>query len=274
MPSDGRSSHFGSIAFHLSISVAAFAAGLAVAGVLRPVMVLAALLPFVATVAVGVALPISGVFTRVVHRATSGRAEIALTFDDGPDARWTPPLLDLLDAHEQRATFFIIGGRAELHPQIVQDIARRGHEIANHTWDHSYNTAFMSPRALASELTRTNTLLEQLTGKRPRWFRPPVGLLSPRVVAGADQAKIEIVCWTATARDGTRRTSVNEAYQRLEHALKPGAILVLHDARVNDEQFDKGDEPPVALRVVSRLLDRMETEGLRSVTLSELCAPR
>lgn len=274
MPSDGRSSHLGSIALHLSIALAAFAGGMAVAGALRPMLVLLALLPFIAIIVVGVAFPGTGVFTRAVHRATSGRREIALTFDDGPDARWTPPLLDLLDAHGQRATFFLIGARAELHPQIVQDIALRGHEIANHTWFHSYRTAFMSPRALASELNRTNALLERLTGKRPRWFRPPVGVLSPRVVAGAEKANVELVCWTATARDGTRHTNINEAFQRLENALKPGAILVLHDARVNDARFDDGDEPPVALRVVSRLLDRMETEGLRSVTLSELCAPQ
>lgn len=274
MPSDGRSSRLGSIALHASIAVAAFSAGLAVAGALRPSLVFAALLPLIAVLSVGVAFPVTGVFTRAIHRGTSGRREIALTFDDGPDPRWTPPLLDLLDAHGQRATFFVIGARAELYPGLLQDIAARGHEIGNHTWSHSYLTPFLSPRGLARELIQTNTVIEQLTGKRPRWFRPPVGLLSPRVVSGADHANVEIVCWSATARDGTRRTTINEAFERLNRALKPGAILVLHDARVNDARFDEGHEEPVAIRVVSQLLDRMEAQGLRSVTLSELCAPQ
>lgn len=272
MPSDGRSSRFGSIALHLSIALAAFSAGLAVAHVIRPTLVLAALLPLLAVIGMGVAFPVTGVFERVVHRGTSRRAEIALTFDDGPDARWTPPLLDLLDTHGHRATFFVIGSRVEQNPELLKDMVRRGHEIANHTWSHSYLTPFLSPTGLARELTRTNALIEGLTGRSPRWFRPPVGLLSPRVVAGAELAQLEIVCWSATARDGTRHTSVNEAYQRLDSALSPGAILVLHDARVNDARFDQGDEAPIALRVVSRLLEKMEAQGLRSVTLSELFA--
>lgn len=274
MPSDGRSSYLGAIAFHVSIAIAAFSAGLAVAGALRPALALVAVLPLITVLALGVAFPITGVFTRARHRGTSGRREIALTFDDGPDPRWTPPLLDLLDAHGQRATFFVIGARAEAHTELLQDIARRGHEIANHTWSHSYLTPFLSPRRLTSELNQTNAVIEQLTGQRPRWFRPPVGLLSPRVVSGADHANVEIVCWSATARDGTRHTSINEAYDRLERALTPGAILVLHDARVNDARFDDGHEEPIAIRVVSRLLERMAALDLRSVTLSELYAPR
>lgn len=272
MPSDGRSSRLGLIALHATIAVAAFTFGLAFKGVVRPALIFVALLPVVALLAVGVAFPATGVFARVLHRGTSGRREIALTFDDGPDPNWTRPVLDLLDAHGQHATFFVIGARAERHPELIREIVSRGHEIGNHTWDHSYLTPLMHPEALEEELTRTNQLIEGLIGDRVRWFRPPVGLVSPRVVSAVDRTSMEIVCWSATARDGTGRTSAVEALDRLEHVMDPGAILVLHDARVNDAKFDNNREPPVAIEVLGTLLDRMEARDLRSVTLSALFA--
>ena len=268
MPSDGRASHLGAIAFYAAIAWAAFGLGLSVGGAIRPLLALAMCLPLLVTIVVGVCLPTAGVFGRPLYRGVSGRRELALTFDDGPDPRWTPALLDLLEARQQRATFFVIGERAEAHPELLQDMARRGHEIANHTWSHSYLTPFMSPGALTAELLRTNAVVESATGQRPRWFRPPVGLMSPRVVLGAERANIEIVHWTETARDGTARTSVDMAIARLEPALDPGAILVLHDARIN------ANEIPIATQTVSRLLDRMDALGLRSVTLSELFSSR
>lgn len=268
MPSDGRASHLGAIAFYAAIAWAAFGLGLTVGGAIRPLLALAMCVPLLLTIVVGVCLPTAGVFGRPLHRGVSGRRELALTFDDGPDQRWTPALLDLLDARQQRATFFVIGERAAKHPELLQDMARRGHEIANHTWSHSYLTPFMPSGTLAAELLRTNATVEGATRHRPRWFRPPVGLLSPRVVFGAERANLEIVCWTATARDGTARTSADRAFARLEPALSLGAILVLHDARINE------NEEPIATQVVSRLLDRMDALGLRSVTLSDLFAPR
>lgn len=268
MPSDGRSSRWGAIGFHLAIAWAGFGAGLAVAGAIRPLLAAMSALPLVLAIVVGVRFPNAGVFARPLYRGISGRRELALTFDDGPDLRWTPALLDLLETRQQRATFFVIGKRAAKHPALLQDMVRRGHEIANHTWSHSYLTPFMSPKTLTAELVRTNAVIEAATGHRPRWFRPPVGLLSPRVVLGAERANVEIVCWSATGRDGTERTSADEVYASLEPALLPGAILVLHDARIDE------DAEPNAVQVVSRLLDRMESLGLRSVTLSELFAPQ
>ncbi|MBC8088910.1 MAG: polysaccharide deacetylase family protein [Phycisphaerae bacterium] len=265
MPSDGRSSRLGPIGLHATVALAAFCGGLAANGALRPAFAIVALLPMFAAIAIGVVFPVSGVFGRPVHRGVSGRREVALTFDDGPDPRWTPAVLDLLDARGQRATFFVIGMKAERNAALLRDIAERGHEIANHSWSHSNFTPFMSPRTMADELLRTNAVIEHATGRRPRWFRPPVGLLSPRVVAGAARAEMELVCWSATARDGVEHTTIDEGFDRLAPALVPGAILVMHDARIS------GDGEPAALQILRRLLDRMDMAGLRSVTVSELC---
>lgn len=266
MPSDGRSSLYGAYVLHAAIALGAFCAGIAVRGAIRPLFAVLALLPVFVVIGIGVAFPASGVFARALHRGISGRREIALTFDDGPDVRWTPAILDLLDARNQRATFFVVGERAAAEPALLRDIASRGHEIANHTWSHSYLTPFMSPSVLADELRRTNAVIESATGQRPRWFRPPVGLLSPRVVAGVNRVGLDTVSWTATARDGVARTTVAEGIRRLAPSLVPGAILVLHDARIN------GNQEPTARQILTELLDRMDALGLRSVTLSELCA--
>ncbi len=214
----------------------------------------------------GVAVPTSGVFARPIVAAETTRPEIALTFDDGPDPIHTPPILDLLESRGHRATFFVIGNRAARQPALLADMARRGHELANHSYAHAYTTPFLSPARLARELVQTNAILEAASGQRPRWFRPPVGLLSPRVAAAAKLAQLSLVAWTATARDGTARTNATNAVERLSRKLTPGAILVLHDAAI------RGDRTPIARATLSDLLDRLDEKKLRSVTLSELLA--
>lgn len=259
------SSPAGAVVLAVTLLAALACAAFSLAGLLTPILAAASLLPLFLVIAIGVAVPASGVFARPILQGDPSRQELALTFDDGPDPLWTPPILDLLEARQQRATFFVIGERAERHPELLRDIVLRGHEIANHTWSHSYLTVFMRPSSLALQLERTNSVILRATGTRPKWFRAPVGLLSPRIPRASRIAGLRIVSWTATARDGTGHTTVPQALARLERALLPGAILVLHDGRI-----DRTAEP-IAPTVVKLLLDQIEAKGLRSVTLSELC---
>lgn len=266
MESARRASRFGVPCLWVALGSALVFAVLALVGYISARAAALGSLPLFVTLAVGVAMPTSGVFARPLLRARTGRHELALTFDDGPDSTWTLALLDLLEARQQRATFFVIGDRAAKHPDLLREMARRGHEIANHSWSHSFLTVFYSPRFLARELERTNATIEQSTGVRPSWFRPPVGLLSPRISLGSKLAGLELVHWSATARDGIQRTTVAQALARLQPAVAAGAILVMHDARLT------GTGAPIACAVVSHLLDHMDREGLVSVTLSDLFA--
>ncbi len=240
--------------------------GAAFAGAVPVRFAIGAVVMLTGTIGIGAIAQGSGVFARPVMSVRTTRRELALTFDDGPDPRWTPPLLDLLEAHGQRGTFFVIGARAEQHAALLADMSRRGHEIANHTWSHALYTACIPPRRLAQELERANVLIERATGARPTWFRAPVGILSPRIAAAVRLAGLRLVAWTASARDGVRFTTVPAAFARLEKSIVPGAVLVLHDAARD------GDREPIARELLLMVLDRMEAEGLRSVTLSELCA--
>lgn len=219
------------------------------------------------SVAAGVAWQGSGIFARPLLSVDTGRPELALTFDDGPDPRFTPAVLELLAARGQRATFFVIGERAAAHPGLLRAIARGGHALGNHSFAHAYATPFRSPARLAEELRRTSALIEDALGARPRWFRPPVGLLSPRVAAAARIAELELVGWTASARDGVASRTVPAALERLAPHLRPGAILTLHDGALGSRATS------IARPLLEALLDRMEARGLRSVTLDALLSP-
>jgi peptidoglycan/xylan/chitin deacetylase (PgdA/CDA1 family) len=210
----------------------------------------------IALLTCGVLFQSSGVYARPLISVRTSRPEVAITFDDGPGPH-TAGLLATLAARGHRATFFVVGERATALNLAAID--QGGHAIENHSWRHSYLTPFLRPSSLAEELSRTSALIEAACGKRPRWFRPPVGLLSPRVGQAAALAGLQLVAWTATARDGVARTTAEQALSRLEQDLRPGAILVLHDA-------------PAAVQALPRLLDLLDQRHLRSVTLSELLA--
>ena len=211
-----------------------------------------------AVVAAGVLAQGSGVFARPLQSVETSEPLVALTIDDGPDPACTPALLDALDARGHRATFFVIGERAARHPELLREMARRGHAVENHSLRHSWVTTFTPVARLAAEILEASELIASATGRRPGWFRPPVGLLSPRVAHAVELAGLRLVGWSATARDGNDFTSSGQSLARLRDGLAPGALLVLHDAR------------PGAAALLGQVLDLLEARKLRSVTLDEL----
>lgn len=231
-----------------------------------PWLLVAALAALLGVIAIGVGVQGSGIFARPIMGVRSGRAELALTFDDGPDPVHTRAVLDALEAHGHRGTFFVIGDRAATQLDLLGEIVRRGHGLGNHSLHHSYLTTFVHPQALAAELGSVGGLLASACGQAPRWCRPPVGLLSPRVAAAARRQELELVAWTASARDGGWR-SVSRGLSRLLPALTPGAILVLHDGRGSRGQ------PSIAREILEGLFEPLAARGLRSVPLDQLVAP-
>lgn len=215
-------------------------------------------------VGVGVFVLPSGTFGRPLLGGDGRRPLVAITFDDGPDPAATREIMTLLEERGHRGTFFVIGQRAAAERELVHEIARRGHALGNHSYFHSHLTPFHSAGRLAAELEETGAVLAATTGVRPRWFRPPMGLLSPPVAEAARRAGLDVVGWTCSARDGWASTTLEAAVARLERGLRPGAILVLHDA------VERGTRAPIAPAVLRRLLVLLEVRGLRSVTLDEL----
>ncbi len=250
----------GAIAACLLLAALAFA-GWAVA----QVAVIPALLVLFTLIALGSALPTLGIFAQPILAGPPNQPFVALTFDDGPDAKNTQRVLDLLRNTPHRATFFVIGQRAEQQPALIAAIAADGHLLGNHSFSHNNFTPALPASALVAELRRTSKLLAGLTGQTIQWFRPPVGLITPPVAEAARRAGLQLVVWSATARDGVAWASATSALDALVKGMKPGAILVLHDGVASQP-----GQVPVVLQILPEVLAQLDKHGLRSVTLDAL----
>ena len=200
-------------------------------------------------------------WTRLPAAATA-RGEIALTIDDGPDPAVTPQVLDLLDRHAARATFFCIGDKAARYPDLCRDIVRRGHAIENHSQRHLHHFAFMGPRALMRELQAAQETLATITGQRPLFFRAPAGLRNPFLDPVLARLGLQLASWSARGFD-TRIGDAERVKNRLLRGLRAGAILLVHDGNVARTSGGQ----PVILDVLPALLESAATARLRWVTL-------
>jgi peptidoglycan/xylan/chitin deacetylase (PgdA/CDA1 family) len=197
-------------------------------------------------------------------QAACARGEIALTFDDGPDAEVTPRVLDLLDACGARATFFCIAENARRHPEVLREIVRRGHAVENHSSGHQLTFALLGMGGIRREIAAAQRTLAELAGTAPRFFRSPAGFRSPLLDPVLHRMGIRLVSWTRRGYD-TRRTDVDFVADRLVSGLTAGDILLLHDG--HSARTAAG--APVVLEVLPRLLDAVQRQGLRPVTLSQ-----
>ncbi|MDH6579298.1 polysaccharide deacetylase family protein [Kitasatospora sp. MAP5-34] len=169
---------------------------------------------------------------RTVCRGLAGygsATHVALTFDDGPDPRSTPHFLDELDALEVRATFFLLGSMLERAPVLGRELVERGHEVAVHGWDHR-RPWWPDPARDLTELRRTVGTITEACGVRPRWYRPPYGVLTSGLLRSARRTGLRTVLWTGWGRDWTAHATPASVYATLRPQLRGGATLLLHDS--------------------------------------------
>lgn len=153
-------------------------------------------------------------------------AEVMLTFDDGPSVPYTAEILDILRASGVKATFFLCGASAERYPELVRRIRDEGHEIGNHTWSHPY-LYLASRESMASEIDRTQDILEKITGKRPVWFRPPFGVRGFPLPGLLRERGMKMMLWSDRGHDGDLNAAGISELTLAQ--LHPGAIVLLHD---------------------------------------------
>jgi peptidoglycan/xylan/chitin deacetylase (PgdA/CDA1 family) len=202
----------------------------------------------------GTLRPGSRLFGPVVRRFDAGRPEVWLTIDDGPSGD-TGAILDLLDAHGARATFFLVGERAEAHPQLVRAIAARGHGIGNHSHTHPQARFWaLGPRAMRREVLACQHALTAITGSAPRWFRAVVGHANPFVHAPLREAGLARVAWSARGYDAVRSGPADIA-GRIARELAPGAIVLLHEGAPHGRSVE----------VMAAVLAELERGGYRAV---------
>lgn len=188
------------------------------------------------------------------------QALVALTFDDGPDPRYTPRVLDALRAAHAHATFFLIGSAAVREPQLVDAIGRAGDEIGDHTLDHRRLPPLRSAM-VAGEIAGGSRAIAGVTGRRPTLFRPPYGYFDNRVSALVADAGLRLVGWNVAVERFLHGRTPAQAAAAVARITRPGDILLLHDG---------GGRRGASLATLRALLPRLHARGLRSVTVSRL----
>lgn len=194
--------------------------------------------------------------------ASAARGEVALTIDDGPFPDVTRAVLDVLDAHNARASFFCVGERVHKHPGIIAEAVDRGHKIENHTWSHPRKFFFLSPSALAHEIDKAQDAIRAVAGRQPEYFRAPAGIRSPWLEPILHRRGLRLASWTRRGFDTLTR-SPSRVIGRLLTGLAPGHVLLVHDGPASTGTAGGH----MILSVLPELLGGIERRGLKAVPL-------
>ncbi|CAM4078508.1 polysaccharide deacetylase family protein [Lederbergia lenta] len=183
---------------------------------------------------------------------------IALTFDDGPHSVYTPQILDVLAKYNAKATFFVIGEHAKKFPHLISREKIEGHEIANHTYTHSYS----NQDKLEEELRKTDEVIYNITGAYPLFYRPIGGEYNERIVNTAVQQGFRVIMWSwHQDTQDWKRPGVNKIVSKVLSGARPGDIVLFHDA---------GGDRSQTVEALQDILPALKKEGYTFVTVSEL----
>lgn len=199
----------------------------------------------------------SNFFTQVLCAGETGRQEIAITFDDGPDPNFTKPILDTLDEFDAKATFFVIGKRIKGCEDILKSIDSRGHTIGNHTYTHSFFIDFRSFNGFKEEIGKTAGLVYDITGRRLQLFRPPYGVTTPAIARACKVLGYHLIGWNIRSLDTTSDSEETIA-KRVIGQIRPGAVILFHDTSEKTH------------RVLRQVLQYARQNGIRIVPVNEL----
>ncbi|GAE05407.1 peptidoglycan N-acetylglucosamine deacetylase [Paenibacillus sp. JCM 10914] len=152
--------------------------------------------------------------------------QIALTFDDVPDPRFTGKVLDILKEYDVPATFFAVGERSKKHPDLVKRIHEEGHAIGNHSYNHAQLNK-LSLDKFIDQIERTNGILKNITGIHPRLIRPPYGDINEEQLQWARRNGYKVVNWNVDSLDW-KGLNKEEVKQNILSAVGPGSIVLQH----------------------------------------------
>jgi peptidoglycan-N-acetylglucosamine deacetylase len=210
----------------------------------------------------------------VLHRYEINEPLVALTFDDGP-SDWTDSILDLLVEHEQAATFFVLGRHVKGKQRIetLARIAQVGSEAENHTFSHR-DVRDLHAEEVRAELARTNSLIEEVTGRLPLFWRPPSFKVGERVRADVLPLGLREIGCSIDPRDYAYESTPEVIVERVVESpeFRPGAIIDLHDGRARTDGNATAATRRATVAAVGTILDVMAERGWRSVTISRLLA--
>lgn len=166
-----------------------------------------------------------------IKSINSGKSEgISLTFDDGPDPKITKKILDVLELAGAKATFFVIGEKAAKHPDLINLIIIKGHTLGNHSWSHHAGIGLFSKQKLLADFNQCSQKIEELTGEKVSYLRPPFGVTNPRYEYVLKNTGLKSIGWSIRSYD-TSEKKEQRLLHRITSQLNPGSIVLLHDTK-------------------------------------------
>lgn len=168
----------------------------------------------------------SNAFIKSICKADTSEKKIALTFDDGPN-EFTLEVLNILDKHDIKATFFCIGKNIEKNKEILTEIDAKGHLTGNHTWSHHKWFDFFPPKKMKEDIVKNAKLIYEQTGKRVKLFRPPYGVTNPTLKKAIAGLNYQTIGWSLRSLDTIKKPE--KVIKKLNQKISPGDIVLLHD---------------------------------------------
>jgi peptidoglycan/xylan/chitin deacetylase (PgdA/CDA1 family) len=197
-----------------------------------------------------------------IYYKKSSVNQVALTFDDGPDSKYTPQILDILKEHNVKATFFLLGKLSQKYQGVVKRIAREGHTIANHTWSHA-NLTQLETDEVEAEVEKTTKIIKEITNRKVNLLRPPYGHFSNELREMFAQTNYEIIHWSVDTLDW-RAKNKQEIIDKVEGQLHNGAIILLHSAGGPTQDLTP------TVQALPELIEEIKARGLDLVTVDDL----
>lgn len=156
--------------------------------------------------------------------------EVAFSFDDGPDPKNSPIILDLLKQHGIQAAFFVVGNKLENNREIIRRMDQEGHILGGHSYSHHFFFDLFSAERMKIELQQTEKMISQVTGKKIRFFRPPYGVTNPVLAKVISNLRYHVIGWSLKSKDTVTGDS-GVLLERLKKNVKSGDLLLFHDTK-------------------------------------------
>jgi peptidoglycan/xylan/chitin deacetylase (PgdA/CDA1 family) len=199
----------------------------------------------------------SNFYIKTLCSSSSDEKQIAISFDDGPNAEHTPKILSTLAEYNVNATFFVIGKNIPGNESVIKKTDALGHTIGNHTFSHSFFIDFKSKAGFMYELDTTSYMIFKIIGKRVKFFRPPYGVTTPNLAKASKALNYQIIGWNIRSLDTTKDTEA-KIVERVISQIKPGAIILFHDTSEK------------TLQVLKQTLNFAKENGFKIVGIEEL----
>ena len=190
------------------------------------------------------------------------KREVALTFDDGPDNKFTPQVLDALKKAGVKATFCVVGNRVKAHPEIMKRIIKEGHAIANHSYSHP-NFPKLKIEEFRNQITNTDKIIHKVTGYKTSIVRPPYGSINEEEIKWLAHEKKKIVNWDVDSLDW-KGLSAEEVSTNILAQVKPGSIILQHSAG------GEGEDLSGTVKALPEIISKLKDDGVKFVTVPDM----